>query len=147
LWSGVNQLSAEYIEIWTKNRQIDQMHLQRVAFIINQEDTAKFNQIKGKSMICYFKNNELERIVTNGNGQTVYYAKEKNQLIGVNVAESSDLVILFKANKPDLIRFITKPTATLYPLEMAPKDQLILKDFKWHEEIRPKDKNDIFKKY
>jgi len=146
LWSGVNQLSAQYIEIWTKNQQIDQLHMQRVAFIINQEDSSKFNQIKGKSMICFFKNNELSRIVANGNGQTVYYAKDKDQLIGVNIAQSSDLVIFCKNNKPDVIRFITKPNAVLYPLNTAPKEELILKDFKWNEEIRPKSKQDIFRK-
>jgi lipopolysaccharide export system protein LptA len=146
LWSGLNQLSAEYIEIWTKNRQIDQLHLQRLAFIINQEDSAKFNQIKGKSMIGYFRNNELYKIVTKGNGQTVYYAKDKNELIGVNIAESSDLTIWLKKNKPDKIAFNVKPTGTLYPLNIAPKEELILKDFKWLDNLRPKNRNDIFRK-
>ena len=145
LWSGGNQLSAEYIEIWTKNKQLDQLHMQRLSFIINQEDTAKFNQIKGKSMICFFRNNELYKITVNGNGQTVYYAKDKDQLIGVNVAQSSDLIIMVKNNKPDWIRFITKPNAVLYPLGLAPKEELILKDFKWNELERPKSKDDIFR--
>jgi lipopolysaccharide export system protein LptA len=145
LWSGGNQLSSEYVEIWTKNKQLDQLHMQRLAFIINQEDTARFNQIKGKTMICYFKNNELYRITVNGNGETVYYAKDKNQLIGVNVAQSSDLVITVKQNKPNDILFITKPTGVLYPLETAPKEVLILKDFKWLENIRPINRSDIFR--
>jgi lipopolysaccharide export system protein LptA len=146
LWSGVNQLSAEYIEIWTKNKQVDQLHMQNVAFIINQEDSVKFNQIKGKSMICYFRNNELSKIVTKGNGQTVYYAKDEDQLIGVNIAQSSDLVIILKDNKVDKIRFLTKPTAVLYPLELAPKEELVLKDFRWYDAERPKSKTDIFRK-
>jgi hypothetical protein len=144
LWSGVNQLSSEYIEIHTRNKQVDKLILQQLAFIINQEDTAKFNQVKGKTMTCLFRNNELYRIDVNGNGQTVYYAKDNQQLIGVNLAQSSDLVISVKENKIDKIRFITKPTATLYPLLLAPKEELILKDFMWHEPQRPKDKNDIF---
>jgi lipopolysaccharide export system protein LptA len=145
LWSGGNQLSSEYIEIRTRNQQINQLVMDQLAFIINQEDTVKFNQVKGKTMICHFRNNELYRIDVNGNGQTVYYAKDNNQLIGVNLAQSSDLVITVKENKIDKIRFINKPTATLYPLLMAPKEELILKDFKWHEEDRPKDRNDIFR--
>ncbi|HJZ40201.1 MAG TPA: OstA-like protein [Bacteroidales bacterium] len=146
LWSGVNQLSAEYIEIWTKNRQVDQLHMQQLAFIINQEDSAMFNQIKGKSMICYFRDNEVYKIMVNGNGQTVYYARDKDQLIGVNIAQSSDLMIMMKENKPDKIRFITKPSAVLYPLDLAPKEELFLKDFKWHDPVRPKDRNDIFRR-
>jgi len=145
LWSGGNQLSADYIEIWTRNKQLDQLHMRQLAFIINQEDSAKFNQIKGKSMICFFRNNELYKITVNGNGQTVYYAKDKQELIGVNIAQSSDLLILVKDNKPDRIRFDTKPTAILYPLDLAPREELILKDFKWQEAERPKDKIDIFR--
>jgi lipopolysaccharide export system protein LptA len=146
LWSGGNQLSAEYIEIWTKNREIHELHMQQLAFLINQEDSTKFNQIKGKTMICHFTNNQLYRINVNGNGQTVYYARDKEDLIGVNVAQSSDLVITIKNNKPDIIRFITKPSATLYPVGLAPKEELILKDFKWNESLRPLNRFDIFRK-
>jgi lipopolysaccharide export system protein LptA len=147
LWSGGNQLSSEYIEIWTKNREIHELHMQQLAFMINQEDSMKFNQIKGKSMICHFARNQIYRIDVNGNGQTVYYAKDKDVLIGVNLAQGSDLVIKVKDNKPDNILFITKPSATLYPIGLAPKEELILKDFKWSESLRPVNRFDIFRKY
>lgn len=146
LWSETNQLSSEYIEIWTKNKEVDQLHMKQLAFIINQEDSARFNQIKGRSMTGYFRNNELYKIITKGNGQTVYYAKDKDELIGVNIAQSSDITIWLRENKPDKISFQVKPTGTLYPLDTAPKEELILKDFKWLEASRPKDRNDIFRK-
>jgi hypothetical protein len=145
LWSEANQLTAEYIEIWTRNRQIHQLHMQRLAFIINREDSARFNQIKGKSMIGYFSNNELYKIVAKGNGQTVYYAKDADQLIGVNVAQSSDLTIWLKDKKPDKISFQVKPAGTLYPLDTAPQDELILKDFRWLDDARPVNRADIFR--
>jgi lipopolysaccharide export system protein LptA len=146
LWSEANQLSSEYIEIWTKNKEVNQLHLKQLAFIINREDSTRFNQIKGKSMTGYFRNNELYKIVVKGNGQTVYYAKDKEELIGVNIAQSSDLTIWLKENKPDKISFQVKPIGTLYPLNTAPEDELILKDFKWLEALRPKNRNDIFRK-
>jgi lipopolysaccharide export system protein LptA len=145
LWSGVNQLSAEYIEIWTKNKQVDQVHMQQLAFMINESDTGMYNQIKGKKMVGYFKNNEAYKVDVRGNGQTVYYAKDKEQLVGVNIAQSSNLTIHLKNNKPDNIRFYVKPNGTTYPIEMAPKEELILKDFKWMDDQRPRKKEDIFK--
>ncbi len=144
LWSDENQLTSEYIEIRTKNNKIDQLHLIKLAFIISQEDTVKFNQIKGKDMVCYFKDNELYRVNVNGNGQTIYYPKDKNEVIGVNKAESSDLVIFLKGNKVQEIIFYTKPDATLYPLDKAPQNELRLKDFVWLEKYRPANKEDIF---
>lgn len=145
LWSEANQLTAEYIEIWTRNKEIDQLHMRQLAFIINQEDSGRFNQIKGKTMTGFFRNNELYKIVTKGNGQTVYYARDKGEVIGVNVAQSSDLTIWLKNNKPDRISFQVQPTGTLYPLETAPPEELVLKDFKWLEASRPKNRNDIFR--
>jgi lipopolysaccharide export system protein LptA len=145
LWSAENQLSAEYIEIWTRNKLVYQLHMQRLSFMINQEDSGKFNQIKGKSMICYFRNNEPYKIDVKGNGQTVYYAKDENEVVGVNIAQSSNLTIFLKDKKPDDIRFYIKPAGTMYPLGMAPESELILKDFKWLDKLRPKNKDDIFR--
>ncbi|GAH68303.1 unnamed protein product, partial [marine sediment metagenome] len=73
LWSEVNQISAEYIEIHTEHKQAKTMYLEKSSFIISKEDTSKFNQIKGKNMVCHFRDNELYRIDVKGNGQTVYY--------------------------------------------------------------------------
>ncbi|MBN2482387.1 MAG: hypothetical protein JXB19_11640 [Bacteroidales bacterium] len=145
LWSGENQLSAEYIEMRTKNKQVEQLYMDRVAVIINQEDSTKFNQIRGRSMTCYFRGNDLYRIEAVGNGKTVYYAKDQDDVIGVNVAESSDLTIWFKDNAIDDIRFYVNPVATLYPLELAPEEELILDDFSWYESIRPRNKEDVFR--
>ena len=144
LWSDENQLTSEYIEIRTKNNKIDELHLIKLAFIISQEDTVKFNQIKGKDMVCHFKDNELYKVDVNGNGQTIYYPKDKNKVIGVNKAESSDLVIFLKGNEVQDIIFYTKPDATLYPLDKAPQNELRLKDFVWLEKYRPANKEDIF---
>jgi lipopolysaccharide export system protein LptA len=144
LWSGENQLSSEYIEIHIKNKQVHELHMRQLAFIVNQEDSIRFNQVKGKSMICHFENNELSRIDVFGNGQTVYYAKDKEDIIGVNKAESSNLIIFMKDNNVEEIRFINKPQATLYPLELAPPEEVILKDFKWCLKARPVSKEDIF---
>jgi hypothetical protein len=145
LWSGLNQLSADYIEIWTRNRQVHQLYMLGSAFVISQEDSVKFNQIKGKTMVGHFSNNLLYKIVSKGNGQTVYYAKDDDKLIGVNLAQSSDLTIWLREKKPDRITFYIKPTGTLYPVETAPAEELILKGFKWIDNARPKNKMDIFR--
>ncbi len=145
LWSAENQLTAEYIEIWIRNKAVDQLHMKQTAFIVNQEDSVHFNQVKGKSMIGYFRNNDLYRINVYGNGQTIYFVKDKDDFIGVNKAESSDLVIFLENEKPEEIRFINKPSAVLYPLESLSPPDMALKDFRWLQDIRPIRKEDIFR--
>lgn len=146
LWFDENQITAEFIEIFTENRQPKTMYLYRSSFIISMEDSSKYNQIKGKNMICHFRNNELYKIDVNGNGQTVYYPKDKDKLIGANKAECSDLIIFFKDGEVNTISFLNKPDAVLYPLEDAPINELLLKGFLWMDELRPHDKQDIFRK-
>jgi len=145
LWSGENQLTAEYIEVRTRNREVNQLYLDSIAFIINREDSVRFNQIKGKTMTGYFRDNDLYQLDVNGNGQTVYYAKDEEEYIGVNIAESSDITIMFTDNSVSELKFLVKPTAVLYPLELAPEEELVLEDFSWHVSQMPMNRYDIFK--
>jgi len=144
LWSRENQLTAELIELHTANDQMDYIFMQNSAFVISKEDTLKFNQIKGRSMTGYFSDNSLSKIDVNGNGQTIYFPKDGDEVLGVNKAESSNLIIHVKENDVKRIVFLTKPNAVLYPLKEVAENELILKDFVWLEQFRPFKKQDIF---
>ncbi|GAB4136988.1 MAG: OstA-like protein [Bacteroidia bacterium] len=145
LWSGGNQLTAEKVLIFTANGEIHKLILEENAFIISQEDTIRFNQIKGRKMTGHFKNNELYKIYVEGNGQTLYYARDKNLLLGVNRADCSRLEIRVKENEVESITFYDKPEATLYPpLELSPKEAF-LKGFKWRGQEQPLSVKDLFR--
>jgi len=145
LWSEENQLSADFIKIILSNNNIKELYLYAASFIISEEDTLQFNQIKGKDMVGYFEDNKLSVIDVKGNGQTVYYVKEDDgSETGVNVSESSELTIYLEENKVEKIFFKSKPDATLFPTQQLPDDKKELKGFRWLIELRPKDKNDIF---
>jgi len=114
------------------------------SFIISKEDSARFNQVKGKNLTGYFKDNKLRKVYVEGNGQTIYYAKEKNKRTGVNKADCSDLLIYLKDNQVESITLLNKPDGTMYPpLELDPKE-LRLKDFKDLSRYRPNGVNDLF---
>ncbi len=144
LWNEENQLTAEYIEVLTGGGKIRRLDMYEVAFVISEEDSSFYNQIKGKKIIGHFVKNELSKIEVFGNGQTIYYPKEKKGYIGVNRADCTDMVIYTKEKKVQQITFITKPAATLYPLFELPAKELLLKDFIWRQSERPLKKEDIF---
>jgi len=146
LWFEESQITADYIELHTERRQPKTMYLYNSSFIISQEEKDKFNQIKGKNMVCHFRKNELYRIDVKGNGQAVYYPKDNDGIIGANKAECSDMIIYVKNGNPKSISLLKKPDAMLYPLETAPVNELLLKGFKWQENLRPLSKQDIFNK-
>lgn len=145
IWSGVNQLTANFIEIHTKDSKPDYIVLDSLGFIISQEDSIKYNQIKGKRITGYFKDDKLYKIFVEGNGQTLYYPKDKDEIIGVNKAICSNLIIYVTDGEFDKILFLTQPDATMYPTEELPKEELKMKDFKWYDFMRPVNIYDVFR--
>ena len=161
LWSDQNQLTGEQVQIKTSGGEIKNLYLKNMAFIISKVDTGKkidltlvgkdstggrYNQIKGKEMTGYFKNNKLAKILVEGNGQTIYYAKDGKKNIGINKADCSDLMIFVKDNAVKKITFLKKPDATLFPMSDYKPKEYFLKDFVWRGKERPLSKADIFLK-
>ncbi len=144
LWSEENQLTADSIKIHTGEKAIQAIELKSSGFIVSMEDSLHYNQIRGKYMKGYFKKNELYLIKVEGNGQTIYYATEKNKLKALNRADCSNLNIYLEEKKMHHITFITKPEATLYPIEQIDPKEFKLKDFNWRGSERPLKMRDIF---
>jgi len=146
IWSDKNQISANYIEIINKSENREEIHMKEDAFIIAMEDDSlRFNQIKGKNMIGYVSKNQLIKIDVNGNGQSNYYARDSKGVIGLNMAESSNITIYMNKGKVKRIAFIKSPDGELKPLAELEDGDKLLPGFKWQAEQRPVDKNDIFR--
>ncbi len=147
LWSEENQLTAEKIEIYTRNQQLDRLEMINSSFIISLEDSIKFNQIKGRNMTGYIRDNQLHRIMVDGNSQTIYYAREdeSEDYIGVNKAESSNLEIYFSDNDISKILFQPNTDGTFFPIDKLPSAESRFEGFRWYEEYRPKNRYDVFR--
>ncbi len=146
LWSEIHQLSADVIEMKQYTNAPDELHMTRNSFIISKQDSAMFDQIKGKNMIGYIINNELNNIEVDGNGQTLYYAKEKEDIIGLNRAESSRISIRFKEGQIYTISFLKAPEGELKPLLELSEEDKKLSGFEWKIHLRPLSKHDIFER-
>lgn len=146
VWASGNQMTATAIDMLMNNNVIQEFHLNDKAMIINQLDTIKFNQIKGRNMIGHMKNNELYLVDVDGNGETLYYPDDKGVIIGMNKALSSYIKIFIENRKVKDIIFIKKPEGQLNPLFLIEPQEMKLRDFQWHIEKKPLQKEDIFLK-
>lgn len=144
LWSGANQLTSDTILVHTGDTALKSIELIGSAFIVSKEDSLHFNQIRGKYMQGFFHDTDLYLIEVEGNGQTVYYAKEDDEIKAVNRADCSDLKVYLKDSEIDRINFITKPEATIFPLDQIDVNELRLKNFTWRSQHRPHTVSDIF---
>lgn len=150
LWFEDSQLSSDTINIFTKNKKIDHMHMPSNSFMVSDEGEDRYSQVKGRELFGYFIDGKLDHLHMIGNVETIYFLKEekedKEELIGVNKAISQQLIIRIKDNKPDEIVFISNPEGTLYPPDYLSKPEMILDGFIWQQEIRPKSREDIFRR-
>ena len=144
IWSGNNQMTANYIEMITQANAPDLVKMKQEAFIIAMEDSSKFNQIKGRDMLGFVRNNELYKIEVDGNGQSLYYARDSHGIIGLNRAESSNINIFLIESKVNKIAFITAPEGELTPLIELLDENKTLPGFLWLDKFRPKKVQDIF---
>lgn len=145
VWTQGSQLSADTIYLQLKDRQLHKMLLITKGFIANTEgDSTKFNQVRGKLMNGYFKNNTLERLFADGNSESIYYLKEEDgSYSGMNRSVSSRIKILFGKNSLNDIYFIKKPEMVFNPMEKIEKDKELLDGFIWKPKDRPLSKESI----
>jgi len=147
LWADSSQLTADSIHLLIFENKMDKLFMFGSSLIVNRDDTASYNQIKGIDMIGYFKENELSRIDVFGNAETIYFVREDNgALIGINKAISEDLRMYVSEAKIKKIVFYSDADATLFPDKELPSEERFLEVFKWLVEHRPMDKYDIFTK-
>ncbi len=144
LWSEIHQLSADEINMKQNTNAPDEIHLSNNSFIISKQDSGRFDQIKGRNMVGYVVNNELSKIDVDGNGQTLYYAREEEKIIGLNRAESSKISIRFKDGQIFKIAFVKAPIGNLKPLFDLSEEDKKLSGFDWKISQRPLSKNDVF---
>lgn len=145
LWSDKHQISGDFIKTHSTNNEIDRLYVNNSAFLASQDDSTRFNQVKGVNMVGFIKNRELYRLDVLQNGETVYYMRSDSVLTGVNKTTCENMSIYFKNKEADRIVFKKKPTGKIHPPHELKKDEQELADFKWQAEIRPVDRYDIFK--
>ncbi|GAF05119.1 OstA-like protein [Saccharicrinis fermentans] len=120
MWSMGNQLTADVIKMYTKNEVLDKVDLIDRSFIISEEDTGRFNQVKGKLMTGYIRNNEIYKIDVNGNAQSIYFPKDREHVIGVNKAECSNMTLYLNQRMVDQITMRVSPNGSMNPPFLVP---------------------------
>jgi len=144
IWSEENQLTADSIALFTKNRQAERLELYGSAFVAAQVDTFRFNQMKGRTLTGYFRGNELYKIDIRGNGESIYYLLDEDNIAGLNPTRCSRIEVLIEDGKISEVTEFENAEGTLEPPDIPTPDAIRLKGFHWFDSIRPKKKEDLF---
>ena len=146
LWNQSNQITAEWIDVYTERQQLARAECMGDPIMSAQLDTMHYNQVAGKQMTAWFRNNEVYRDDVNGNVQTIYYMQdgEPPKITDVAFFESGDCSFYIEQKQVVQITYRKEPVWHIVPLvKLEPDRELFLKGFKWEGERRPTQR-DVF---
>ena len=148
LWNQANQITSDVMDIYSANQQITKAEFIGNPIMGSQVDSAMFNQVAGKLITAFFRDNEIYRNDVDANAQTVYYMQdEKTKKVNeVAVIESGSASFHIKNRKLTGITYRQNVLTTIYPLHKVPTDvSLVIKGFEWQADRRPT-KIEVFNK-
>lgn len=139
VWSGERQVFGQKIDIHFNDSNVDKAYLPESGFLAEYIDEDFYNQLSGKKMTAYFKDNELTHLYVDGNVETIFLPMENDSTYNRMVtAESSYLKIDMTSRNMDRLKMWPEVTGSVIPLFMVKKTQQYLPGFKWYEFLRPK---------
>lgn len=149
VWSRKSQITGDTILLYMKDsNKIDHMYVPDKAFVASQTGPDKsgiFDQVQGKTLTGYFKNNTINEVLVKPNAEIIQYSKDEDDaFIGVNEATSARLRVLFLEEGIDKIILEQEVKQKMTPLPQADIPNLKLKRFSWQEERRPKELSELF---
>ncbi len=138
VWAGESQLTGDTIFLQLSNGKADSMWVGRDGFLVSQEDTVGYNQVKGKEIHANFSNNKLSRLHVIGNSESIYYSKnEAGEYEGLNQALSQEMIIYLKDNQAQKIIFLANPEGKFYPIYEVLFKEYRLDNMRWRIAERP----------
>lgn len=147
LWNSGYQVAGDSISVFMRDSVVDSMLVKKDAYIVEQLDSLKLNQIKGRIIRAYMHDNELKRVYVDGNAESIFYPQEKDKsFVGHNQTESGYITMEFEQRKVKRLKLWAEPKALMTPLPEVQPDKLKLKGVWWLDYIRPRNKDDIFRK-
>ena len=145
LWSDNQQITGDTIRIFSVNGAVERLQVINSAFVCQQEDSIRFNQLSGKEVTAYIADGELYRVDVRGNAQSLFFPREADStMIGMNQTESSFLTVYLKKQKIDRIVLYPTPIGVMTPLDQVIAESMYLPNYSWQVAIRPQKWEDVF---
>lgn len=146
VFSSNSQIAGDTIYMYTKNKKADRVYVFENGIIINETKEKLHNQVGGRTINGYFKDGTFDYMRVKGSpAESVYYPQDNDSAyVGLNRAKSDVIDVYFINKEVNKIKFINEVDGTLYPMRQIPEEQKFLKNHKWQDERRPKNKFELF---
>ena len=147
-WSHGSQITGDTILMQLDSSSIKTMYVPNNSFVASQsgpEMAELWDQIQGKTLTAFFKDNTIHKMIVTPEAESIYYSKDDGgAYMGVTEANSDLMRIFFGDQKLKRIKFEKNVTQTMTPMEQADLPNTKLSRFRWLIDQRPKNKEELF---
>lgn len=147
IWNGPNQLTADRIDLYSRNEELDYAEFIGSPFVTQQVENADtlFNQASGRLLQAWFRNNEISRAIMTGNVSNYYYRGEDSlPPTDFMVLTCASLTIDFEDQEPVRLNWGGQGNWYIDPINKIPAGQSQrLPGFSWEPERKPRNRYDI----
>jgi lipopolysaccharide export system protein LptA len=138
IWDNKSQISADSIRFMIANEEIDKVYLTQKAFTISKDSIGNFNQMKGRKMTGYFKDQKVSRLHIQGNGESIYFDLiGDSTLRGMNKMLCANIIMFFEDGKLVKANWLVKPEGEFKPPHLIEEKDRKLEGFNWRESEKP----------
>ncbi len=146
VWKDKNQITGDTMYLFTEKQQPKRVYVFNNSQITNQQNPAMYNQSGGRTLNAYFIEGKIDYARVKGSpAETIFYAQDKDSAyIGMNRASGDVVDVYFVKEEVVKIKYINNVDGVMYPMNQIPSDKRYLKNFKWEDKRRPKNKLELF---
>jgi lipopolysaccharide export system protein LptA len=146
VWNGKSQIAGDTIYMYTENQKPKRVYVFYNSIVINQTADQLFNQIAGRTLNGYFKSGELDYIRVKGSpAESIFYPQDDDSAYtGMNRSSGDVIDVYFVKKELNKVKFVNNVDGVMYPIRQIPTDKKQLKNFKWQDARRPKNKLELF---
>ena len=143
IWNESRQFTGDTIFLYTSDENLRRAELNTNAFVIIQQDSTHFHQIKSLDFYAHFKEGELIRFDAVGTASALFFFEEDSILTTMNEKEAAAISALLKDNEISQTKSYTNSKSNAYPLINLTPDKIVLSGFNYREEERPKSRMEV----
>ena len=146
VWNAQTQVAGDTIYMYTESQKPKRLYVFNNGIIINKANNTMYNQIAGRTINSYFVAGQIDYVRVKGSpAESIFYPYDDDSaFIGMNRSSGDVIDIYFVKKELNKVKFVNDVNGVLYPLSQIPPDKKELKNFKWWDSRRPKNKLQLF---
>lgn len=149
LWNGSRQVTGDSIRAFMNDSTIREAYVMGQAMSIERmPDEKHYNQISAAILHAHFVDGVARQATAINSVRAVYYpVDDKDSTLTGMVYVETDTMRMFLSPERKLQKiWMPKTEGTMYPMNQIPPEQERLRGFVWLENLRPRDKDDVFRR-